>query len=64
MALEESVDNENDIVEQVNSLQIVFEEKVLPHIKGKVLDYQREGAREGFALYDEDAGPDCGGCCG
>ena len=63
MALDESFDDEKDSVEQVDSLHFVYENKVTPHLEGKVLDYIT-GANEGFTLYSEDSGGECdGGCC-
>jgi len=62
LALEESVDEENEVVEKVDGLQFVCEEKVVPHVQGKILDYHQDEMNEGFTIYDENPGS-CGGCC-
>ncbi|GEM_PF-4194740 len=64
LALEESVNSEDDHVKEVEGVNFVFAEKVLKHINGKVLDYKNDANYEGFTILDENPGSDCGGCCG
>lgn len=63
MALDESVKDDNDIVNEIDMLKFVYEHKISPYIEGKKLDYQT-GMHEGFTLFDPSQGKDCeGGCC-
>ena len=65
LALEESVDESSEIVEKVDGVQFVFEERIKPHVEGKVLDYYQDATNEGFTINNEAPGSDCGGgCCG
>ena len=61
LALEESVQEENDQVEQQNGISIVFEKNIMPHIEKKIIDYQLSPA-EGFVITSEGPNPACGDC--
>ena len=58
MTLDESYDENNDLIMGVDNLRIVYEKKLESHLEGKVVDYQT-APNEGFAIYSSDG---AGGC--
>ena len=60
LALEESVQEDEDQVERQNGVSIVFEKKLISHIENKIIDYQLTPA-EGFVITTEGPNP-CGDC--
>lgn len=61
MALEESVDENEDQVEETEGVSFVFEKKVLPHLNDKIIDYVTT-PQEGFMISKENPDTQCGSC--
>lgn len=61
LALEESVQEDKDQVEQQNGVSIVYEKNIIPHVNNKVIDYQ-VSPTEGFIIASEGPEPECGSC--
>jgi len=61
LALEESVQEEEDQVEQQNGISIVYDKNIKDHVSNKVIDYQLSPA-EGFVIATDGQEPGCGSC--
>ena len=61
MALEGSVTEEEDQVEEMEGVPFVLEKKVLPHVSDKIIDYLTE-PQEGFVIRKEGPDTGCGDC--
>ncbi len=61
LTLEESVQEEKDIIEESGDVKLVFDRGIANFLEGKSIDYH-DGPRGGFAVTDPAAGDPCGGC--
>jgi Fe-S cluster assembly iron-binding protein IscA len=61
LTLDESIQEEKDIVEDLGSLKIVFDKGIAHFMNGKSIDYQ-DGPQGGFAINDGSPGKNCGDC--
>jgi len=61
LTLEESVQEDKDVVNEVNGLKIVFEKSIAYFLDGKTVDYH-DGPRGGFSINDGSPNKSCGDC--
>ncbi len=61
LALEESVAEGEDQVEQHDGVSIVYDKNIIGHLDNKVIDYTVSPA-EGFIITSEGPNPNCGSC--
>lgn len=61
LALEESVKEDEDQVEEAEGVPFVLEKKVVPHLDNKTIDYITS-PQEGFIIRKEGKDPGCGDC--
>ncbi len=61
MTLDESVQEEKDVVEEKGSVKFVYDKTIASYVTGKQIDYH-EGPRGGFSITDAAPGGPCDGC--
>jgi Fe-S cluster assembly iron-binding protein IscA len=61
LALEESIQEDKDQLEQQGGVSIVFEKNILPYVSNKIIDY-RISPSEGFVILNEGPNSSCGSC--
>jgi Fe-S cluster assembly iron-binding protein IscA len=62
MALEESVHEGQDNVDEIEGVPLVYEKKITMHLNDKVIDFH-EGPQTGFTISGEGSCSDCSGSC-
>ena len=63
MTLDESVQEDKDVIEDSGDIKLVYESSIANFLDGKVIDYQ-DGPRGGFSVNDANPNQQCeGGCC-
>lgn len=62
MALDESIQEGKDHVEEIDGVSFIYDNDVKVHVQGKIIDYH-EGPEGGFSIMNEVDDPDCGSCC-
>jgi len=62
LALDESLQEERDLLEHNNGVAFVYEKAIAPFVEDKVIDFQT-GPRGGFSITEEGRDADCGSCC-
>lgn len=61
LALDESIEENKDFLEEFEGISIIYDKEIAPHISDKIIDFQ-EGPQGGFAIISE--GPEePGSCC-
>ena len=61
LTLDESVQEEKDIVEEKGTIKFVFDKEISAYLEGKVIDFHA-GPRGGFSITDAAPGGPCDGC--
>jgi Fe-S cluster assembly iron-binding protein IscA len=61
LTLEESIDEENDLVEKIDGLVFTYLRGIAPYVNGKVIDYHT-GPERGFSINSAQPGCSCDGC--
>jgi Fe-S cluster assembly iron-binding protein IscA len=61
LTLDESFQEEKDIIEELGEVKIIFDRGISNFLEGKSIDYL-DGPRGGFAVTDPTADDQCGGC--
>ena len=62
MTLDESIQDDKDVVEDSGDLKFVYENEITSFVDGKSIDYL-EGPSGGFSITDDGAAGHCGDCC-
>jgi len=63
LTLEESVQEEKDIVEESGSVKLVYDKDIAGFLDGKTIDFH-DGPQGGFSISDPNPGGQCdSGCC-
>ena len=61
LTLDESIQEDKDVVEELEGLKIVFDKGISHFMEGKSIDFQ-DGPQGGFAINDGSPGRSCGDC--
>jgi iron-sulfur cluster assembly accessory protein len=61
LTLEESIQEDKDIIEESGEIKIVFDKGISSFLEGKSVDFV-DGPRGGFAITDPGAEGSCGDC--
>lgn len=61
LALEESIQEEQDQQEEVDGISFIYEKKIASHVNDKIIDYIT-GSQSGFYIKKEGF-DSCGGSC-
>jgi len=61
LTLDESVQEEKDVVEEKGTVKFVYDKTIASYLEGKNIDYY-EGPRGGFSITDTAPGGSCDGC--
>jgi len=61
LTLEESVQEEKDVVEEKGTVKFVYEKTIGSYLDNKLIDFH-EGPRGGFSISDAAPGGPCDGC--
>ena len=61
LTLDESVQEDKDVVEEAEGIKFVYEKSIAYFLDGKSIDYQ-DGPRGGFSINSGEPGNSCGDC--